>query len=161
MDPCQADIAARVELDTAGLLVIGLYNFGSTEHGFLAAPNESASMEYLNLDIATARTLGLRDLLKPSYTAVLKRIMASSLRAQSHVAVGETLTEAGFLTDDPPIPSVIEILAEGIRFSYHSGEITAASVAPPRVLVSYTQLSSLIREDGPLHRLVYSGTNVH
>lgn len=161
MGPCQAEIAAKVELDTAGLLVIGLYNFGSTEHGFLAAPNESASVEYLNLDIATARALGLRDLLKPSYAAALQRMIVSSLRAQSHVAAGETLTEAGFLTDDPPIPSAIEILPEGIRFSYPAGEITAGSVAPPRVLVSYTQLSSLIREDGPLHRLVHSDTNVH
>lgn len=159
--PCQAEIAAKVELDTAGLLVIGLYNFGSIERGFLAAPNESASVEYLNLDIATARALGLRDLLKPSYTAALQRMIAASLRAQSHVAASETLAEAGFLTDDPPIPSVFEILSEGIRFSYHAGEITAGSVAPPSVLVSYTQLSSVIREDGPLCRLVHSGTNVH
>lgn len=161
MGPCQAEIAAKVELDTAGLLVISLYNFGSTEHGFLATPNETASVEYLNLDITTARALGLRDLLKPSYAAPLQRMIASSLRAQSHLAAGETLTKAGFLTDDPPIPSAIEILPEGIQFSYHPGEITGGSAVPPRVLLSYTQLSGLIREDGPLHRLVYSATDVH
>lgn len=152
--PCQAEISTRVELDTAGLLVIGLYNFGSTEHGFLAVPNAGASMEYLNLDVATGRALGLRDILQPSYPATLERMIARSLRAQAHVANGETLTQAGFLTNNPPIPGTMEILRDGLRFSYRAGEITRESVSPPDVVVSYEVLSSLIPEGSPLRRLL-------
>jgi len=153
MAPCQAEIAANVELDRAGLLVIGLYNFGSIEHGFLAVPNESSNIKYLNLDTATGRALGLRDLLKPSYTAALQRMIAGSLRAQFHVAADKTLKQAGFLTNDPPIPPEVEVLPDGLRLSYRVGEITGSSVAPPDVMVSYEELSSLIPKDSPLRRL--------
>ena len=102
----------------------------------LAIPNEGATLEYLNLDVASGRVLGLRDLLKPSYKATLPRMIASSLRTQAHVASDETLIQAGFYTNDPPIPAAMEIMAAGIKFSYPAGEITAGSVAPPNVVVA-------------------------
>ena len=154
MGRCQAEITAKAELNTAGMLVISLYNFGLAARGFLGTSNESEHTEYLNLHIATGRILGLGDLLKPSYSAVLQRMIVRSLRAQSHVAGSETLTQAGFLTNAPPIPAAMEIRREGLKFSYRAGEITGKSVAPPNVVVSYKELASLIPADSPLHLLL-------
>ena len=161
MGPCQAEITAKAELNTAGMLVISLYNFGFAARGFLGIPNESGYTEYLNLHIATGRILGLGDLLKPSYSAVLQRMIVRSLRAQSHVAGSETLTQAGFLTNAPPIPAAMEILREGLKFSYRAGEITGRSVAPPNVVVSYKELASLIPADSPLQRLLDTPPDLH
>lgn len=161
MGPCQAEIIAKPELDTDGLLVMSLYNFGFAARGFLGIPNESERTEYLNLDTATGRILSLSDLLKPSYRAPLQRMIVRSLRAQSHVADSKALTQAGFLTNDPPIPVTMEILRAGLKFSYRAGEITGRSVAPPNVMVSYEELSSLIPADSPLRHLLDRSTNLH
>lgn len=161
MGPCEAQITAKPELDTDGLLVISLFNFGFAARGFLGIPNESEHTEYLNLDIATGRILNLSDLLKPSYRAPLQRMIVRSLRAQSHVAGGEPLTQAGFLTNDPPIPATMEILRAGLKFSYRAGEITTGRSAPPNVVVSYEELSSLIPADSPLRRLLDRSMNLH
>lgn len=161
MGPCQAEIVAKPELDTDGLLVISLYNFGFAARGFLGVPNESEHTAYLNLDIATVRILGLNDLLKPSYRAPLQRLIARSLRAQSHVTGGEALTQAGFLTNDPPIPAAMEILRAGLKFSYRAGEITDRPGASPDVVVSYEELSSLIPADSPLRHLLDRSTNLN
>lgn len=153
MGSCQAEITAKAELDMAGLLVISLYNFGFAGRGFVGLPNKGEHAEYLNLDIATGRALSLRDLLQPSYKATLERMIVRSLRAQSHVADGETLTQAGFLTNDPPVPAAMEILRSGLEFSYRRGEITKGSVPAPHVVISYEELASLIPKDSPLRRL--------
>jgi hypothetical protein len=158
--PCQAEITAKAKLNTTDLLVIELYNFGSREHGFVPVAKQSADVKYLNLDVATGRILRLPDLLKPSYAVPLQRMIVHSLRTQLHIPGGEPLTEAGFATNEPPIPALMEIRPEGLRFVYRPGEITAGSVPRPRVLVSYRDLSGLIRENGPLRHLLKASTKI-
>jgi len=161
LSPCQAEITVAVKTETADLLVMELSSYGSTDYGTVLPAHPGSDTEYLNLDIRTGRALGVGDLLKFPYQAALQSMILRSLRAEFHIPANEKLTQAGFDNDYPPIPRRVEVLSKGLLFAYQSSELTFPAGAPPKVLVSYTALSSLIPENGPLSRFLDSSGQRH
>ena len=162
-NPCQAEVTARVRTDAAALLVIELDSYGSTNYDFLAIPHQGWAVDYLNLDIRSGRTLGLSDLLKlgPLHLAALERLIIRALHTQFHIPADRTLTQAGFDTDQPPIPSSVAVLPSGLLFVYRPSELKFPTGARASVLLPYPQLSSIIRENGPLSRLWRAPAPIH
>jgi hypothetical protein len=154
-NPCQAEVTARVRTDVAGLLVIELDSYGSTNYDFLAIPHQGWAVDYLNLDIRSGRTLGLSDLLKlgPPYVADLERLTIRALHTQFHIPANRTLRQAGFDTDQPPLPSTVAVLPSGLLIVYRPSELRFPTGARSSVVLPYPQLSGMIRENGPLSRL--------
>ena len=162
-NPCQAEVTARVRTDTAGLLVVELESYGSTNYDFLAIPHQGWAVDYLNLDIRSGRTLGLSDLLKlgPLDVAALERLIIRALHTQFHIPADRTLTQAGFDTDQPPIPSRVAVLPAGLLFVYQPSELRFPTGAQSSVLVPYPLLSTMILENGPLSRLWRAPAPIH
>jgi hypothetical protein len=154
--PCQAKITATIELNKEGLLALELDSYGSTNYNAMAVARPGWDIEYLNLDVRTGRALGLSDLLNLSSrnAAALERAVQGSLRAALRIPSSETLMQAGFSANRPPIASKVEVLGQGLLFRYGPTELRFPVGAAPQVVVPYEALSRLMRHGGALARLV-------
>ena len=147
-DQCYVDVVVDVRLDAAGLFAIKLQNisYGGGAHELYHAAN-------LNIDLQDAHVFALSDLLNNPDTGTLALRITHAFRAERHIPEDQTLTQAGYLSDRLPVPTVVMAVPEGLLFSYQTYEIAPFSAGQPQVLVPYSDLSDMVRAEGPLPRL--------
>jgi hypothetical protein len=148
LNACIVNIRADVVLDAAGMLAIKmeLDSYGGGAH-------ELVKIEDLNLDLHSDTTLGLDDFLDHYDKETLAHRITDALRVEQHIPADQSLTQAGFLTDDMPVPPTVLALPEGLLFTYQSYDIASFSGGQPQVLLPYADLSDIVRASGPLPRL--------
>lgn len=158
---CQAIITVNIGMYRAGLLSLQMQSYGSSYNHVIGTPYQSWDTEYLNLDTRAAHVLILGNLVNlslPDATA-LEQAIIHALRAKFHIPVNQTLKQAGFDTNYPPIAKRVEVLPTGLMFFYNRYEVKFPVGARPRVMVPYSEISGLIPSTSPLRRLLRtSGT---
>lgn len=145
---CEGTIGSGVAMDTEGLLVIGLNNYGYTNgaHG-------NWTIAYLNIDLDTGKVLDLDEVLRPRYGDALQRLLVKAIRRDWKIPRGAPLTQGGFTVDDPFIPDTFRITPKGLQFVWQLYDIAPYAGGTPDVMISYADLAGLIRKNGPLARV--------
>lgn len=147
---CEDSIEAKVVMNSDGFLVVELNHFSHAN----MEPHGNWLLEYLNLDVSSGRTLLLSDLLDSHYEPTLEQMLVRALREQWSGPEGKTPTEIGLWTNDPGIPRQFEITPTGLLFTYQVGDLGPNAFGNIGLPVPYTELSNLIRKDGPLERIL-------
>ncbi|MHB8814332.1 MAG: RsiV family protein [Steroidobacteraceae bacterium] len=150
---CEDSITAAADMNSDGFLVIELTH---SSHANME-PHANWVLEYLNVDVTNGRILDLSDLLTDHYEPTLDLLLVAALREQWNVPAGKTLTQFGMLTNDPGIPQQFAIRPHGLLLTYQVGDVGPDAFGNMQVLIPYTELSTLIRKNGPLARLIGRG----
>ena len=127
------------------------YTLMITDEGFTGGAHEFHSFEYRNYLRKTGRRLGYKDLFKGDFNRTLTAIAERVYRRSAGLAPDADLSEeAGWYENRFVLPKNFAITTRGLLLSYNTYEVTPYVAEPPKFLLSYSQIRSLIDPKGPL-----------
>jgi hypothetical protein len=139
----------QVLLNEKGLLSIekASYAYTGDAHGL-------THMQYMLLDIKTAKVLGLSDIINDDQVKSLTALLNQKIRERYAIASGQLLTEAGFFVDEVKPTDNIYVTLNGIGFYYNSYEIAPYAFGHTNVFVSFDEIGNLLKQNTAVFGLV-------
>lgn len=120
-----------------------IYDFTGGAHG-------NYNYSYLTFDLHTGELLSYDDIFNANYEAILTALIEKQLRADRKIDDKSPLSSAGLLVDHLELTDNFCINHGGIGFTYNPYEIAPYSDGAIRIFLTWQQLKSLIRPEGPL-----------
>lgn len=127
-----------VELNDGKWLTVSISNFSYTggAHG-------NYGTYYLTIDVGNRKKLGLEDVFKPGYEAVLIPLLEKKVREYFEMEPDTPLNE--FLFENKvPVTDNFGLLKDGILFDYPPYEIASYAAGEISFLVSYEEISDIL-----------------
>lgn len=99
------------------------------------------------IDVNSGNQITEYDLFKAGYDQALQNLIITSLLEQNNVKTVEELEDLGFFGVREIIPNENFLLTEqGIIYTYNRGEYSAYQLEAPEVIIPYSAIRSLLRE---------------
>lgn len=125
------------------------YDYTGGAHGNYA-------LTYSIVDLRTGELLQIENLFKASGIPALTALAEAELRRQYKIDSKSPLTGGGFFVKSLDLTDNIYITHSGIGFSYNPYEIAPYSNGVVNIFLTWGQVKSLIKEDGPLGWVISS-----
>lgn len=108
---------------------------------------EYQEVQSLNFDLKTGRLMQLRDVLQPTYPALLPPLLLQELLKAFDCRNLDELHEKGVLRlTDIYVPANFELGQEGITFIYNADEIAPLETGTVRLTVDYDKMKSFMQQ---------------
>ncbi|MBL6444871.1 DUF3298 and DUF4163 domain-containing protein [Fulvivirga sp. 29W222] len=106
-------------------------------------------LQYLNFDVKTGNKLAFESLFVPNFGDKLNDIVELEFRKKYDIKPNQDLSDEGFQFENGKYynDNNFALLPEGIKFYYNSYEIAPYSKGPSEILVKYTDLKGLLKEN--------------
>lgn len=133
----------------------GLLTLALQDYAYTGGAHPNASTRYLNVDAVAVRVLSLEDVLIPAYAAPLDSAGERVFWSVRNLQPDERLQDAGFWFEEDAfhLTDNFAITEAGLLFYFNSYDIAPYAMGPTELLIPYTDISGLIRPDGPLVRI--------
>ncbi len=106
------------------------------------------------LDVNSGKQVTENEVFRAGYDQALQNLIITSLLEQNSVKNVEELEDLGFFGVREIVPNRNFLMTEkGIIYTYNKGEYSAYQLDAPEVLIPYTSIRSLLREQTPAAKL--------
>lgn len=116
---------------------------------FLGGAHPNSSRRYLNLRRRDGSPLALADIIRPAAMPALLALVEAAFRSERGLAPETSLADAGLTFDLNrfALPKQWAIVPAGLVFHYNPLEAAPVEAGPTTVLLPWSQLKPLLRED--------------
>ncbi|MGC8865181.1 MAG: DUF3298 domain-containing protein [Bacteroidales bacterium] len=124
-------------------VIVDLYAYNGGAHGLEVK-------RFVNLNLKNGETFQLSHLFDTSnryIAAKLKELIKTHIKEQYQITSQQSLTEAGFFTDDIELPVEFYLTPSGIGFYYNVYEIAPFSMGPIQVFIPNNEVKTLMGEN--------------
>jgi hypothetical protein len=132
--------------------VPGIFSLEAREFSATGGAHPNSSIQLASFEVGSGRRLSLSDLLVTGHGPPLSALAEKAFRAARGVPADSSLENVGFWFEGSQfrLPRNFAVTADGLRFYYNAYEVGPYVLGATDFLVSYDDLSGLIRSDGPL-----------
>jgi hypothetical protein len=132
--------------------VPGIFSLEAREFTATGGAHPNSNIQLASFEVTSGRRLSLSDLLVPGHGPPLSALAEKGFRVARAAPADSSLEALGFWFEGGQfrLPRNFAVTADGLRFYFNAYEVGPYVLGPTDFLVSYDDISGLIRSDGPL-----------
>ncbi|AAM72313.1 MAG TPA: DUF3298/DUF4163 domain-containing protein [Chlorobaculum sp.] len=138
----QSETSGEVLLDRPGMVTVSIFTYA-----FTGGAHGMSVTQYLIFDTATGRPLGLNDLFKPGFEAMLDKLIERRFRQMRGLSATDPLNgeKGGLFENKITHNENFAVTGSGIRFLYNQYEIAPYAAGQITVDLSFDELKGILK----------------
>ncbi|MDU1889900.1 MAG: RsiV family protein [Dysgonomonas sp.] len=132
----------------------GLISYQVSSMDYKGGANSSTVYRNVVIDLQTGKRLSEDDIFVPDYKKMLNAQLIRKVLDQNKVMKPEDLLEFGYWgIEDLTSNSNFYVDQKGLTYIFNPGEYSAPSLGAIRILLTYTEINAILRDDSPISYL--------